>query len=126
MEESTMTNELWRYLVAGFLVVHGIGHSGGYWFFLKSWLSPALADNPLKWIFVVVWIIALVGFLAAGVGMLQMQSWWRTAAVASAIVSLLVSVLFIQSPALNAAAADVVILFALLLFHWPAPEVIGS
>jgi hypothetical protein len=30
-----MSNEMMRYLIGGFLIVHGIGHSGGYWMFVK-------------------------------------------------------------------------------------------
>ena len=121
-----MSNEVIRFLVAGFIVVHGIGHAGGYWFFTRSWLSPALADSPFKWIFVLVWLAALIGFVIAGVGMLQQQSWWRTVAVVTSLVSLLVSVLFIQGPSFNAAVADVVILAALLAFNWPSADVVGS
>ncbi len=121
-----MSNELIRFLVAGFLVVHGIGHAGGYWFFTRSWLSPALADSPLKWLFILVWLAAMIGFVIAGVGMFQHQIWWRTAAVVTSLVSLLVSVLFIQGPSFNAAAADVVILVALLALNWPSVDVVGS
>ncbi len=121
-----MSNEMIRFLVAGFLVVHGIGHIGGYWFFARSWLSPALADGPFKWMFILVWLAAMIGFVIAGVVMFQQQSWWRTAAVVTSLVSLLVSVLFIQGPSCNAAVADVVILVALLAFNWPSANVVGS
>ena len=58
--------------------------------------------------------------------MLQHQAWWRTAAIAMSVVSLVVSVLYIQGPPFNAAAADAVILIALLVAHWPPAELIGS
>jgi hypothetical protein len=121
-----MSNEVIRFLVAGFLVAHGIGHSGGYWFFGKSWLFPALANGPFKWIFVLVWLAAMIGFVIAGVGMFQHQSWWRFMAVVTSLVSLAVSVLFIQGPSFNAAAADVAILVALLALHWPSADVVGA
>ncbi len=121
-----MSNEVIRLLVAGFLVVHGIGHSGGYWFFGKSWVSPTLTDSPVKWLFVLVWLAAMIGFVIAGIGMFQQRTWWRTAAVVTSLVSLLVSVLFIQGPSFNAAVADVVILVALLAFNWPSADVVGS
>jgi hypothetical protein len=35
-------------------------------------------------------------------------------------------VLYIQGPSFNAAAADVVILIALLVAHWPPAELVGS
>ncbi len=121
-----MSNEIVRYVVGGFLIVHGLGHSGGYWMFVKSWISPAFVDSPLKWLFIVVWLAALIGFMAAGIGLVQQQSWWRTLAVASASVSLLVSALFIQGAPFNAAAADVIILFAILALNWPSADVVGA
>ncbi len=121
-----MSNELVRYLLAGFLVVHGIGHAGGYWMFIQSWLSPALVASPTKWLFIVVWLAAMVGFIAAGIGLLQLQSAWRTVAVAAALVSLLVSALFIQGAPFNAAVADLIILIALLAAKWPSADIVGS
>ena len=58
--------------------------------------------------------------------MLQHQAWWRTAAIVMSVVSLAVSVLYIQGPPFNAAVADVVILIALLVAHWLPAELIGS
>jgi len=121
-----MSNPLWQYLIAGFLIVHGIGHIGGPWFFVKSWLSPELAQGVWKWLFTAVWFVAMIGFIAAGIGVLQHQAWWRTAAIAASVVSLVVSVLYIQGPPFNAAAADMVILIALLVAHWPSAELVGS
>ncbi len=121
-----MSNDMWRYVIAGFLVVHGIGHVGGPWFFLRSWLSPQLVEGPLKWVSVVIWLAAMIAFIAAGVLMLQHQAAWRTIALAASVVSLVVSVLFIQGTAFNAAGADVVILAALLVFQWPTAEMVGS
>ncbi len=121
-----MTNDMLRYLIAGFLVLHGIGHVGGPWFFLRSWLSPQLVESPVKWVFVIVWFAVMVAYLAAGILMLQNQAAWRTIALAASIVSLMVSALYIQGPAFNAAAADVIILGALLVFQWPAAEMVGS
>ncbi len=121
-----MTNDLLRYLLAGFLVMHGIGHVGGPWFFTRSWLSPQIVESPFKWIFVAIWLAAMVAFIIGGLMVLQHQATWRTIALAASIVSLVVSLLFIQSPALNAAAADVIILAGLLLFQWPSVEMVGS
>jgi hypothetical protein len=68
----------------------------------------------------------MIGFIGAGIGVLQHQAWWRTAALAASVVSLIVSVLYIQGPAFNAAAADVIILVALLIARWPSAELVGS
>jgi len=56
----------------------------------------------------------MIGYFVAGIGVFQIQSWWRTTAVAASVVSLIVSVLYIQGAPFNAAVADVVILGALL------------
>jgi len=121
-----MSIEMLRYGIAGFLVIHGIGHIGGYWMFVKSWLSPALTDSPLKWLFVVMWLGAMFGFFAAGIGLFQMNGWWRTWAIAASVVSLVVSVLYIQGAAFNAAVADGIILVGLLFLGWPSAELVGS
>lgn len=121
-----MSSEILRYLLGGFLIVHGIGHSGGYWMFVKSWLSPSLVETPMKWLFVVVWLVAMAGYLAAGVGLFQMQGWWRTLAVAASVLSLVASILYIQGAPFNAAVADVIILAALLVARWPTAEMVGS
>ena len=121
-----MSNELLRTIIAAFLVIHGIGHSGGYWFFVKSWLSPALAATPIRWLFVGVWLVAMVIYLTAGIALFQQHGEWRALAIVASILSLIVSVLFIQGPALNAAVADVVILVALLVLGWPSANTLGA
>lgn len=121
-----MSNEIWRYLIASFLFLHGIGHSGGYWMFVRSWLSSDLLGSPWKWIFVAVWLVAMIGFVIAGLNVLQQNSEWRTIALAMSVISLIVSLLYIQGAPLNAAVADGVILVALLWANWPSPELIGS
>jgi len=82
--------------------------------------------KPLKWLFIAVWLAAMVGYFAAGIGLLQMQGWWRTWAIAASVVSLVVSVLYIQGAAFNAAVADGIILVGLLLLRWPSAELVGS
>jgi len=124
--EIKVSNEMWRYLTAGFLIVHGIGHSGGYWMFIKSWVSPDFLTSPWKWLFVAVWLVAMIGFIIAGISILQQKSGWRTVAIAASVVSLIVSALFIQGTPFNAAVADVIILVALLWVNWPSIEMLGS
>ncbi len=121
-----MSNEVIRYLVIGFLVLHGIGHTGGYWFFGKSWLSPELAQTPARWIFVGLWLVAFVVYLAAALLLYQHQASWRTLAIGASVLSLVVSLLFVPSPTLNAAVADIVILVALLVLNWPPVDVAGA
>jgi hypothetical protein len=121
-----LSNEMVRYLIGGFLIIHGIGHSGGYWMFRKSWVSPTLTEAPIKWLFIAVWLVAMVGYIVAGVGLFQAQSWWRMLTIAASIVSLAVSLLYIQGVPFNAAVADLVILAALLWFKFPPAEMVGA
>lgn len=121
-----MSNEMWRYVVAAFLFLHGIGHSGGQWMFVRSWLSPELPNTPWKWIFVAIWLVVMIGFVAAGVFVLQQNSSWRTLAIAASVVSLVVAALYIQGAPLNAAIADLVILAGLVWVNWPSAELVGS
>lgn len=121
-----MSNDLLRYLIAGFLVVHGIGHSGGYWFFAKSAISPVFAESPLRWVFTALWLVAMVVYLVAGYMLFQQQVGWRTLAVGASVLSLIVALLFIKGPPFNAFGADVIILVALLWFGWPSSDVVGA
>ena len=46
--ETQAASTLWRVLIAGILIVHGLGHVGGPWFFTRSWLSPTLATGAAE------------------------------------------------------------------------------
>jgi hypothetical protein len=69
-------------------------------------------------------------FVAAGVGIVAQAGWWRPVAVLAAILSVLVILgtwnAAPTSSALFALAFDAVVLVALLIAHWPAPETLGS
>ena len=135
-----MSGGFWRIVVALVILAHGIGHV----LFLApclgftQWGSPAhswlltraLGDAPTRVIGSLLWLVVIAGFMAAGVGLLGQYGWWRTLAVASAGVSLLALVLFLNGgqvqPVLSAALMDVAILVALLLVHWPAVDLVGA
>ena len=79
---------------------HGIGHT----LFLmqtlgladldqssRSWLlNNLLGDGPTQAIGGLLWLVATVGFIAAGVGVFGQQGWWRTLAVVGDCVQVLV------------------------------------
>ena len=125
-----LTPDTWGYLIGGVLLVHGLGHSGGYWFFDRSWLLPAAGDGVLRWACIALWLVAMAGFAGAGAGVLAHKEWWRTLAVTMAVISLPVAVLFLGGTAASNKAAcvvvDVAVLVGLLLAHWPSAEVVGS
>ena len=88
-----------KYVVVLVLLGHGAGHVMG---FLAAWtkLPMGFADRP--WVFGgdvkiqtavgrafgLVWLIALAGFIGAGVGLLLQREWWSTLAIASSVISI--------------------------------------
>lgn len=140
-----MSNDTLRIVIALVLIVHGIGHSLGWfpafgWAKAEHWseqswlLSNILGPSATRWIGITIWLVALVGFLAAGLGLfgiLVPATWWRTLAVVSAIVSLVGLALFWNAfPGLlnkvGAIGVDVAALVALLWARWPPAEMVGA
>ncbi len=135
-----MSGSFWRIVVALVILAHGIGHV----LFLApclgitqwgqsahSWLlTKTLGDGATRVIGSLLWLVVIVGFVAAGIGLLGQGAWWRTLAVASAGVSLLALVLFVSGsstqPVLSAAVMDIAILVALVWIHWPSVELVGA
>jgi hypothetical protein len=140
-----MSSSLLRIAIAVILIAHGIGHTLGLFPLFgwgksdawtgQSWLfTGLLGDTPARWLGALIWIAATLGFIAAGMGILgfaPLQAPWRTVAVASSILSL-VGVLFYwngfpdMGPRVGALAVDIVALAALLVMHWPPPEMIAG
>jgi hypothetical protein len=136
--EVTMSAGIVRIVIALVILIHGIGHV----LFLApclgltqwgqsahSWiLTRALGDVPTRVIGGLLWLVVIVGFIAAGAGLLGQVTWWRSFAVASAGVSLLALLLFVTSgstqPILSAALMDIAILVALLWLHWPSTDLV--
>lgn len=135
-----MSNDVWRWVIGLAVLAHGVGHvlfmplfagtmklqvSGHSWL-----LSGILGDEPVKWLGTLAATIALVIFVAAGVGLLGQTTWWRPLAIAGSVVSLaLVAALWDGLPvssAFFALAFDLVVLAALLFAHWPSEEMIGT
>jgi hypothetical protein len=143
-----MSSGIWRILVALVILVHGIGHV----LFLApclgmtqwgqaahSWLlTQALGDGPTRAIGALLWLVVIVGFAAASVGLLGQQAlhigsgqaWWRPVASGAAGVSLLALALFAsgisRQPLLSAGLMDVAILVALLWVRWPSADLVGA
>jgi hypothetical protein len=135
-----MSGSFWRIVVTLVILVHGIGHV----LFLApclgitqwgqsahSWLlTRTLGDGATRVIGSLLWLVIIVGFLTAGIGLLGQDAWWRTLAVASAGVSLLALILFASGsstqPLLSAALMDIAILVALVWMHWPSVDLVGA
>lgn len=137
-----MSDQMTRILVAGVLLLHGLGHGGalgalawialrpgsnaGAWTAARSWLLPSLAPGTATLIASAFWIVALVGFVAAAAGFwFDLGDWWRAVAVASAVVSTVGIVIFFGNwPMFNTIAAlgvNVAVLVAILALNWLPP-----
>lgn len=128
-----MSNWL-RIGLAVVVAAHGIGHilflmplisSTNWGQVSQSWL---LGDGGLaRGVGTVIWLVSLVGFLAAAFGIFRETDWWQTAAIVSAAVSTVGLVLFWSSPptspAISALIFNLLVLAALLIFHWPTAVV---
>lgn len=96
---------LLRWGLAGVLILHGIGHlmfpatvwaDAAMGFTASPWLLPGAltVHSSAGQISAVVWLVALVLFLAAAIGLVRRASWWTSAVLTAAVLSLLVLVLW--------------------------------
>lgn len=121
-----------RLIVAIILVMHGLGHVMGFsaaWTPAKMGLSdrpwifsPGITiDTPVGQAFGLLWLVAMVGFVASGLGLLFSQGWWPQLAIASAVVSLVAVLPWWETvppgARYGAVLADLLVL-ALLLGPW--------
>ncbi|HET6443433.1 MAG TPA: hypothetical protein VFI27_02545 [candidate division Zixibacteria bacterium] len=91
-------------------------------FFSSSWLG--LSDSAGKPLAFILATLATVGFVAAGLGLLDFLvpfDWWRTLAAVSAVISLLLLVIFWHPYVIVGVVIDVVILVVVLFTDW-TPE----
>jgi hypothetical protein len=143
-----MSDQTLKLVITGALALHGLGHGGalgalawiaarpgsdtGAWHAAHSWLIPGLPDGTAATVAGILWILSLVGFVAAALGfwgILVPGEAWRPLAAVSAIVSSGGIVLFIGTwPAFNTLAAlgfDVAVLVAILGMRWPPLALFG-
>jgi hypothetical protein len=95
-----------------------------------SWAISRFGSGPATAVEVVLFLIPTIGFIIAGVGLWTGADWFRTAAVISALVSLVAIGLYpAQLPTfsmIGAVAVDVGLLAAILVFGWPSTETVGA
>jgi hypothetical protein len=138
---------MWKILFALFLVAHGLVHAGlaaapdpsdpdakPFAFFTssrRSWLLPrlGLSSSIIQWLGIILVALATLGFVLAGLGVFGVPGLvlvWRTVAVISACVSLMLLILFWHLWLLVGVLIDIAVLVALLWLNWPSAELIGS
>jgi hypothetical protein len=141
-----MSTQTIRLLIAGALLLHGLGHGGalgalaylgrgrdgGGWRPARTWLLPSLSQRTATIVASTFWVLSLVGFVAAAMsfwGILIPGAWWRALALVSACVSALGITLFFGTwPLFNTLAAqamNVAVLVTQLWTHWPPPDMFG-
>jgi len=122
------------------LIAHGIGHSMGPIGAFKvattnpgwngdSWILTGVAGaTAAQAVGLVLWAVALVGFVALGFvafGWLP-EAWWAPLGIVASIASLAGLVLFPMAfptfSSLAAAVVDLVVLASILWFHWSPAE----
>ena len=125
-------------IVAIFVILHGLTHSimamvpnpnapdaGVATFFsgIGSWLLTGLglSESTTKTSAILLSVIATIGFVAAGLalfGVLVPFDWWRILAIASAVVSLLLVVIFWHPYLIVGLLIDAAVLVTLIFTKW--------
>jgi hypothetical protein len=123
--------EMLTYVVVFLLIMHGLAHMTGV---VGFWTSGSRAFGDQAWIFSqgvsarslvgrawgLLWLVAGIGLIATGLGLLFGQAWWPSLAVGAAIVSLLAIVpwLRVVPPGAWAGALLDVLIIASLALPW--------
>lgn len=142
-----MSAQTIKVLIAGALLLHGLGHAGavgalianalgrptGSWPPARSWLFPSLAAPAARTVASIFWVLSAIGFVAASMsfwGILVPGDAWRQLALASSVVSILGIALFFRPwPTFNTLAAlgmNIAVLVTQLWLHWPPPAMSGK
>ena len=129
-----------RILFGVFIVLHGLVHllyfgQSARYFELQpgmvwpdgSWVfSKFLAEGANRMLANILLVLAAIGFVAAGIGVLAGQSWWQPVVMGAAVFSSTIFILFWDGTAQqlpNKGAVAILInaalLVALMLFQWP-------
>ena len=141
-----MSTSTVRLLIAGALLLHGLGHGGalgalawvgrggdsGGWRAARSWLFPSLSPRAATLVACTFWVLSLAGFVAAAMsfwGVLIPAAAWRSLALISACISGLGIALFFGTwPMFNTLAAlgmNIAVLLTQLIMHWPPVDMFG-
>ena len=126
---------LLRIVIAIILVGHGIGHMMGFvgtWTNWQPFPEPSFNESPwifsdgifiqsaLGKVFGIFWLAAMIGFIAAAVGLVANQAWWPSITIIASILSLLAVIPWWNTftpgimSKVSAVVVDIIILIALL------------
>jgi hypothetical protein len=131
---------MFRIIFGVFIVLHGLVHllyfgQSARYFELQpemiwpdgSWaFSRLLGDEATRILASISYVLAAIGFVAGGIGILVRQAWWRPVVVGSAAFSAVIIVLFWDGVAQMlddkggiGLLINIAILAALLVLRWP-------
>ena len=134
-------------LFALFLILHGLVHmlyfgQSARFFELQpgmiwpdgSWaFSRLLGDAGIRNLASVLLVLVAIGFVAGGVGIFVKQTWWRPVIVFTSVFSSVLYLLFwdagwghLDNKGGVGILINLVILVALLVFHWPNIEFVNK
>lgn len=126
-----------RFIVGVFIVLHGLVH---LLYFGQSWrffeLQPGMVWPDGSWVFSgdeatrllasLFCVLAAIGFVAGGIGIVVMQAWWRSVVVGSAAFSAIIFILFwdgkmqkLHDKGGIGLLINIAILVAVLILRWP-------
>jgi hypothetical protein len=129
-----------RFIIGVFIVLHGLVHLlyfGQSWRLFElqpemvwpegSWaLSKLLGDEATRLLASISCILAAIGFVAGGTGILVRQAWWRPVVVGSAAFSAVIFILFwdgemqkLDNQGGIALLINIAILVSVLILRWP-------
>ena len=129
-----------RFIFGTFILLHSLVHilyfgQSARFFELKpgmvwpdgSWVfSRLLGDGVARNLASILLILAAIGLVVGGIGILVSQAWWRPVVVGGAIFSSVVFILFWNGRMQNldgqggiGLLIDIAILLAVLLLRWP-------
>jgi fatty acid desaturase len=130
-----------RFIIGVFIVLHGLVHLlyfGQSWRLFElqpgmvwpdgSWaFSKLLGNEATKLLASTSCVLAAIGFVAGGIGILVGQAWWRPVVVGSAAFSTVIFILFWDGELQKLAdkggiglLINIAILVALLILRWPS------
>jgi hypothetical protein len=133
-------NPLLRFIFGVFIVLHGLVHllyfgQSRRLFELRpgmvwpdgSWaFSRLLGDEATRWLASITYVLATIGFVTGGIGILVRQDWWRPPVVGSAAFSAVIIFLFwdgdmqrLDDKGGIGLLINIAILAALLVLRWP-------
>lgn len=87
---------MWDYIVGSLLILHGIVHALGFstaWGIAgaqgRSVQASIGMPEPAERAFGLLWLVAMIGFVGAGLGLLFTAPWWQELTVVAAAISVI-------------------------------------